>query len=448
MEGTGSTYSNSSASLIRDTEDKLSEFLSLQDTDIILLITPFTLPIDQETSSTSDPFEPLGRALATRHPRVRHVPYLQQNGITSTHVGLLHLSNIVVFVVTGAPKIGDHQEIDFAHVSRTVLGDKPMVLVVTCDLNAMGGYDRTFSTVVQSRGSSSQELEAVAAVIFGELVSPKAPSRQQWSIEAYNEPRDLADVHELWHKTLPEKFKINRNTLMSLLDRPGYARHHVVRSPENRLLGFCATYLTYADQAGERLIASIAVVLVQQISRERGIGLSLLNYAIKQFEKTRGIARIRIGSTFPRLLHGIPHESLYAQQWFGRRGWSFDKLEDGHGQSVYDLIVDLKNWQIPVLSSRHPIVYRAATEADMPQVLNMVNEESTREDHMGWFDQYARVLHDVHRKDIIVGVDKDTIVATALTYTPSCGSPIAADLPWPSQIGEDVGGVTCISITR
>ncbi|EHK99993.1 hypothetical protein M7I_4076 [Glarea lozoyensis 74030] len=45
-------------------------------------------------------------------------------------------------------------------------------------------------------------------------------------------------------------------------------------------------------------------------------------------------------------------------------------------------------------------------------------------------------------------VADNVVVATALTYTPSCGSPIPSNLPWAGRIGDDVGGVTCICISR
>ena len=40
-----------------------------------MLLTPVVPLPSQESTDLSDPFEPLGRALARRHARVRHVPY-------------------------------------------------------------------------------------------------------------------------------------------------------------------------------------------------------------------------------------------------------------------------------------------------------------------------------------------------------------------------------------
>jgi len=49
--------------------------------------------------------------------------------------------------------------------------------------------------------------------------------------------------------------------------------------------------------------------------------------------------------------------------------------------------------------------------------------------------------------DVILGLEGDTIVATALTYVRNTGNYVSENLPWAQNIGEDVGGITCICIT-
>src|SRR4051812_22451231 len=61
----------------------------LKEDDILLLLTPGVAPSLPSARSglpglPMDPFEPLGRALARHHPKIRHVPYLPRNGITGT----------------------------------------------------------------------------------------------------------------------------------------------------------------------------------------------------------------------------------------------------------------------------------------------------------------------------------------------------------------------------
>ena len=66
------------AVVLRDSTNWLSDIRSLRETDVIILLTPVVSPVSQHPESTSDPFEPLGRSLASRHARIRHVPYTQR----------------------------------------------------------------------------------------------------------------------------------------------------------------------------------------------------------------------------------------------------------------------------------------------------------------------------------------------------------------------------------
>lgn len=74
----GSRDSNALAVVVRDSTNWLSNMRNLQETDVIILLTPVVIPISQDPTDISDPFEPLGRSLARRHARVRQVPYTQR----------------------------------------------------------------------------------------------------------------------------------------------------------------------------------------------------------------------------------------------------------------------------------------------------------------------------------------------------------------------------------
>jgi len=66
------------AVVVRDSTNWLSYMRTLRETDVIILLTPVVVPISQDPTDISDPFEPLGRSLARRHARVRQVPYTQR----------------------------------------------------------------------------------------------------------------------------------------------------------------------------------------------------------------------------------------------------------------------------------------------------------------------------------------------------------------------------------
>lgn len=317
-----------------------------------------------------------------------------------------------------------------------------------------------FPTVIQTADYTPAALEAAAALFFSEQSvsvgsATHEPARTEtlrprlWLVEQWNEARDIQTVLDLWTQNISTRFSIDHQTLASLLRRPGYAKHYVVRdSRTEEVLGFCATYLSYVDQEGEKLIASLAVLLVRPRSRQQGVGLSLHNHAIGQLKKTRGVIRLQLGSTFPRILYGPPLGIHLNEEWFRRRGWILDREVPGQGQEICDLVLNFTDWRYtePIASSSPQ--FRLCSQEDMVKVLAIVEQVSIRQAKMGWFDQYSSLMNGPNVKDIILGVEDGIIIAAALSYIPGCGSSIASNLPWAGQIGNDVGGVTCICISR
>ncbi|RDW70145.1 hypothetical protein BP5796_08542 [Coleophoma crateriformis] len=446
------------ASTIRDSPNWLARFSNLQEHDILLLITPVVIPISQDPADTTDPFEPLGRAIASRHGKVRQVPYTQRNGITSTHLGFIKRATIIILCL--ALRRDHPLQLESAHITLAVCEAKPCIIVI-CAPHA-SDLDLPFPTVIHTNGYSPRALEATANLLFRERgranMSNKAPDSDQhprpklWSVTEWNAEKDISSVWDLWTLNvsgISGYFSLDARTLASLLHRPGYAKHYTVCDPRGEeVIGFCATYLSYVDQEGEKLLASIAILLVRSPYQNQGVGLSLFSHVVDQLKKTRGVVRIQLGSTFPRILYGPPKGINLNQNWFRRRGWEMDKDRAGQGRAVYDLvreIPDMKEIDMLFPSPTRPSLnFRPCLDADVASVLAMVDQVCTRESKLGWFDQYSSLTNNSNRNDIMLGVETGQIVAAALTYTPGCGSAIASNLPWAGRVGPDVGGVACI----
>ncbi len=435
----------------------------LKDSDLILLLTPGILPelspLNRDPEKpTSDPFEPLGKALARHHPRVSHVPYLPRNGITDTHVTHIRLAAAVVFVISGPPRHGQPSQVALAEVARSVCEHRPQVVMTCCDLRELGALEKLFPTVIQVPSLAPLDLEDAADVLFGK--SPKSSPREphlrnlvvsptSWPVEVWDGRHDVSDIRDLWCQCIPETFSLGRHQFQELLRRDGYAMHYVVREPGTGLvLGFCATYTNYCDSGGDRLLGSLALLLVRPSHRHRGIGLSLHNHALRQLTRTRGVCRLQLGSTFPRLLYGLPADSPSAH-WFRRRGWPVDPQSSapGSGQEVCDWLLKFKDWPATgPMPSR--LSFRPCELTEFDAVLAFVEKESRRKDGMmGWYDQYAKLANTMNVRDIVLGFEDGVIIAAALTYTNNTGSTVAEDLPWASSIGNDVGGVTCVCVS-
>ena len=447
------------AVLIRDSQSCLPLSRNLRDGDLVILLTPVVAPISPARSSpamTSDPFEPLGRALARHHPWIRHVPYTVRGGITGTHVAFIKRAAVVIFVISGPACQGQPSQVELSGIARTVGGHRLQVIAACCNIQELGPLDAaSFPTVIQLPGYSSDALESAADLLFRvnyhpQIAGPNAhslmPHPKTWPVEIWNAYRDVTAIHDLWLECLPGQFHLDRLTLQYLLVREGCAMHYVVREPETAdILGFCATYTTYIDSGSERLIGSLSAILVRPSSRRLGIGSSLHDHALRQLAKTRGVCRLQLGSTFPRLLYGPPSE-IASHNWFGRRGWRIDQQGPGTGQDVCDWILRIDQWPSRGFLSSN-LSFRPCSPPDFDLVLEMVGRESARKDSVGWYDQYAKLANTMHLRDIVVGVENETIVAAALTYVKNSGSPVAEDLPWAATISDDVGGVTCICIT-
>ncbi|KAH6892113.1 hypothetical protein B0T10DRAFT_285501 [Thelonectria olida] len=437
----------------------LSENPSPDESEVVLLLTPAIVPFNP-TGVTSDPFEPLGRALTRPHFLVRHVPYTRSNGLTTTHHQFIDRANTIIFVVTEfASPPGGANQFELADVVREICAEDHMMILVAFgplpddDLQALG-----FSTVLQSPGYSPADLRIVASLIMSEQSRPIAsenlstlrprgstPPQQAWPVQKWDPERDLGEIHTLWQACLPAQFHLSRFALSSLLRRNGTSMHYVVRSPPNdSIIGFCATFTTFAGKSGDQLVGSIAVIIVREDFRNRGIGRILHEEGWSRLSKNRDVGRIQIGSTFPRLLYGPP-TPLHSPKWLEDRGWSLDETGLGRGRLVSDWFLRFAESPVPNLASAG-LTFRTCQMIDTQRLLDMVGRECERKSYFGWYDQYARTTDSCHMADVIIGFEGESLVAAAITYVQNSGSPCAIDIPWPSVIGDGIGGVSCICI--
>lgn len=329
-------------------------------------------------------------------------------------------------------------QLELAEVTLAISDNKPVIVVCCSPLDTQRAL--VFPTVIQVAGYSRPALEAAAALIFAEhtqsdhrsllnALGDDSIQPKVWQVEEFLEQRDMPGVSILWSEYGGVRFQLEQQTLANILRKPGYSKHYVVRDPDTReVLGFCATYLSYVDREGEKLVASLAILVVHPERRLQGVGLSLHSHAVTQLRRTRGIIRLQLGSTFPRLLIGPPTDMKASDGWLHRRGWSLDKDLPGQGQAIYDLILDFKDWRYRSNVSSTGIGFRLCTQDDMARVLEVVEKASTADDRLGWFDQYWALVNSPNVKDIVVATEGYSIVGTALTYRPG-GSQISSDLP-------------------
>lgn len=446
--------SESSATLRWDRQNRIPLHRWLSKDAVILLLTPLVIPPVSQVDITRDPFEPLGQSLAKSYPAVRHVPYTSQDGVTGVHIAFIKKADVVVFIITGFPSKGETSQLELAALVDKACGSRPLVVVSCCGLDYHEIQRLNFLTVVEATGFSAPDLRAVSTVlVHGERSLHQLTTQaldtlnriSAWSIDPWHCERDLADVHRLWTDNVPQQYKLSQSSFGALLKRDGYAMHHVVRDPlEGQIIGFCATFITFADSKGEELIGSIAVIVVRKDFQNRGIGQALYNKALNKLSNIRGLNRLLLGSTFPRLWYGIPSDHPDMMLLRGR-DWTYDQAAPGTGRIMADWLLRFNEGPSSVLTSSG-LTFRPCQVSDSRFVAEMAAQVSEAKHGFGWYDQYVRLLDSSHISDIILGFEGSTLVAITITYTQNKGNPTAADLPWAASIGPGIGGITCICI--
>ncbi|EXM13423.1 hypothetical protein FOTG_18116 [Fusarium oxysporum f. sp. vasinfectum 25433] len=244
---------SSSATLLWDHQDLIPHQKNLGNEDLVLLLTPAVVPLDQSLANASDPFEPLGKALARTHPWIRHVPYTKERGITGIHVAFIKRARVVIFVLTG------------------------------------------FST---EEGLFQLELAEVARV-----------------------------------------------------------------------------------------------------------GRFLHDEVVRKLKKIRGVGITQLGSTFPRLLYGLPVGETDLE-WFEKLEWNMKESTLGNGRRVLDWLLRFADHPVPDLASAG-LTFRPCQLKDYEKVVEMANKESQKRYGFGWYDQYAKTMGNedpdmVNRRDSVV----------------------------------------------
>ncbi len=265
-----------SLTLIRDLRHWLPISSHLTSDDDICLLTPVVKPLSLLYGNIPvDPFETLGKALAARHPRVRHSPYTS-HGITANHCAFIKHSAVVILVTSNALK--NREQLIFAdHVAQLAEG-KPVIALAACDPCDLIA-DRTFPTYVCMYEYTAPALETAAASLFDEFqaqgvlpleVPGSTPYRLQhkWQIDIWDKRKDLYGSIDLWKLALGKNWPLDASSMSQMLDRPNKACHFAVHDPKtSELLGLCATYIIEAGPQGpERyLVASLAVLIVHPV---------------------------------------------------------------------------------------------------------------------------------------------------------------------------------------
>lgn len=149
--------------VVRDHQHCIPLSSILTDHGIIALLTPDLL-------GSTDPFEPLPRALVARHDKVqvRHMTY-GRYGVTEHYTQFIKEAEVVIFFMTHPPTEAGGNQVALGEVARHT-SNHPFIVVSCFDVQPY--YPQgVFPTIVQVPGYAPSDLEAVAIIIFGERLA-------------------------------------------------------------------------------------------------------------------------------------------------------------------------------------------------------------------------------------------------------------------------------------
>ncbi|KAF3206303.1 hypothetical protein TWF679_008820 [Orbilia oligospora] len=413
-----------------------------------------------------DPFEYLGRAINARSIAVSHAPYTHE-GLQETHTSLLKKANIIIFVLSldTDPEYRSQIETMRSLARQRLVLEPPIIVITACSPREMLPEVPFLETVVSCYEYSREALESAVSIIFGEVkatgvlplrkslpLNSGAPvdSFQRWEVHEWEKRRDLYASADLWKKCFGwnPSWNLNSGILSDLLDRPGNAKHYVVKDPRShgKILGLCATYTIHA---GKSLVGSMALLMVDPDFRNSGIGTALHDEAFQFMRAHPEIDSVQLGSIFPRFFPGLP-ELLPKEQkeWFKRRGW---KIEDNF---IFDLYQNITNWrpsQQDVFAdlSRQGITFGVCNAGVFDSLIQF--EDKHFSSYPGWVEKYRALKDTNDYADAVLafGIVPDgqsAIVGAALVFSGAGSNKISKEVPWPKAIGERVGGLACVGM--
>jgi beta-N-acetylhexosaminidase len=121
-----------SITVVRDEKSLIPLTNIIQPSDHVLLLTPVVKPLNQsiDQSYPIDPFETLGKAIARRHPRVRHAPYTAV-GLLPMHEAFIRQARAVILATSNGNRLP--YQIAMARQVASMTVDKPLVAIAVCN---------------------------------------------------------------------------------------------------------------------------------------------------------------------------------------------------------------------------------------------------------------------------------------------------------------------------
>lgn len=253
-------------------------------------------------------------------------------------------------------------------------------------------------------------------------------------IRNYNKT-DGEKVFELWQKTIGDKWPIDSQLFLPIINDSFDKTAHFVAEENGQLVGFIASRFGNLDTPKPK--GSILLLIVHNAKQNKGIGKTLLDRAIQAL-KTKNIFDVQLGAGADTYFWpGVPENLPGAVSFFKARGWEYSE------KSV-DLVADLDKIIIPKDNSiNEEITIAHPKESDSKSLLSFEIENFP-----SWYNYFNSSIKNLDNQNILIAKKNDgEIIGSVLLFGPY-KSGFDANFKWKNIIGDKMGGFGALGVSN
>jgi beta-N-acetylhexosaminidase len=254
------------------------------------------------------------------------------------------------------------------------------------------------------------------------------------SIRPYEDPRDEAEIYDLWQATLGELWPLPRRIFRHIAVGSGAYQpgDHLVAQAGDPIVGFVGTQtrLLPGDSAPRGELMAIMVAPAQQ---RQGAGKALLEAALDAL-KRKGVAEVQLGGGgISYFWAGMPANLPGVWSFFQACGWP--KVE-----TSFDLVRELGDYTTPLgiyeRVREQQITLETAKPVDIPEVLAFEAQHFPR-----WLHAFERVVAHDEAGDVVLARDAQRNIAGTTLVMAARSRSWRDRFVWSELLGPNLGGV-------
>ena len=253
-------------------------------------------------------------------------------------------------------------------------------------------------------------------------------------ILAFQPDTQMTHIHDLWHRSLPGRWRVELPELKSVMMAAYASGDHFVALSGDTLVGFAATQTrSVAGESHPR--GELMTLFVDPDYRRQGVGRTLLARSLDRLA-SRGVERVQLGGGGQTYFWpGVPTSNGGAWAFFQSCGW-------GEAERSYDLVGVLPEYETPNLVSDRIHQIGIAVEMAGPNDGEGL-KELVRTHFPAWAEGYVERVDGGTVEDVVVArTGEGVVIGMSSANMPSDQKP---GCPW-ADLKEDTGVIGALGV--